>query len=89
MTPEQLAAIESSVVMASDFCWPDEQLTEYAVLTYDNYRSLIAAIREATKNGVDSGWGSMTLARRIEAVQSPSRFVKTTIQQTFALVNHA
>lgn len=32
--------------------------------------------REAAKNGVDSLWGSLTIARRIEQSQSPSRWVR-------------
>jgi hypothetical protein len=48
----------------------------YPFASCDSTNAVQNGTREAIKNGVDSSWGRMTIARRIEAAQSPSKFVK-------------
>jgi hypothetical protein len=51
-------------------------IERYPFASCDSTNAVQNGTREAMKNGVDSSWGRMTIARRIEAAQSPSKFVK-------------
>lgn len=46
----------------------------YPFASCDSTNAVQNGTREAAKNGVDSTWGTMTICRRIEAVQSPSKW---------------
>lgn len=52
----------------------------------DSTNAVQNGAREAKKNGVDSLWGSLTIARRMELVQSPSRWEPQQVQQRFELI---
>lgn len=58
-------------------------VARYPFSSADSTNAVQNGAREAEKNGVDSLWGSMTIARRIEQVQSPSRFVRSDVRQSF------
>ena len=47
----------------------------YPFASCDSTNAVQNGAREAEKNGVDTLWGKMTIARRIERAQSPARWV--------------
>lgn len=49
----------------------------YPFASCDSTNAVQNGAREAKKNCVDALWGQMTIARRIEAVVSPSRWIRT------------
>lgn len=49
----------------------------YPWASCDSTNAVQNGTREAAKNGVDACWGRMTIARRIERSQSPSRWIKS------------
>jgi hypothetical protein len=58
----------------------------YPFASCDSTNAAQNGTREAGKNGVDSLWGKTTIARRMELVQSPSRWVRGEVQGEFELI---
>lgn len=57
----------------------------YPFASCDSTNAVQNGVREAQKNGVDALWGRMTIARRMELAQSPSRWVRGEVQHVFEL----
>lgn len=55
-------------------------IERYPFASCDSTNAVQNGVREAAKNGVDTSWGRMTIARRIELAQSPSTFVAGDVQ---------
>lgn len=61
-------------------------IRRYPFASCDSTNAVQNGLREAMKNGVDSSWGKATIARRMELVQSPSRWVRGAVQKEFELI---
>lgn len=64
-----------------------EIVERYPFCSCDSTNAAQNGTREAKKNGVDTSWGSQTVARRIEQTQSPSRFEKNETQSLMHILN--
>lgn len=61
-------------------------VSRYPFASCDSTNAVQNGGREAEKNGVDAGWGSLTIARRMELIQSPSKWEPQKTQQRFELI---
>jgi len=61
-------------------------IERYPFASCDSTNAVQNGSREAAKNNVDSSWGQQTIARRIEAAQSPSRLRMISKQNTLNII---
>jgi len=61
-------------------------VSRYPFASCDSTNAVQNGVREAKKNHVDTGWGKATIARRMELVSSPSRWVRGAVQKEFELI---
>ena len=62
-------------------------IERYPFASCDSTNAVQNGTREAKKNGVDSAFGMHTIARRIEAAQSPSKWIRKEKQAVLPILN--